>query len=680
MDFSNPDELLEFLLTDDTSLFPKITELCESLVEQIEVKHINGLGNEFPSAFSQCILECFKIKYGFKNHIWFSTKKFEETSFKSDAKPIKFSRLGRDGSVLDYELYNLDQALEDEIAKITPEKKEKKKSPTVKVEVEPKKEYTPLEIKTAILACVKAFSEDYGKSGVSKILKGSGSLQNTELNNRAMQSKYFGILGDLTLKKIREEIDCLLKQGLLLPKKIGAFGRPVLKLNPEINFSEEDFNIGNFLVEREKEEEDDDENFKKIVELISLGKNIFLTGHAGTGKSYILNKLKRRYPDLTITSTTGIAAVNVKGQTLHSWAGIGICNRPVWQTVDKILKNRTRFKQIKDCEILAIDEISMLDIKTFEYTDRVLKEVRGNEEPFGGIQVIFIGDFFQLPPVNNLENSERSYCFDSSVWEKLDLQTVLLTKNYRQNEENLINALANMRTNSMTDEDIKLLQSREYYFDDDLSDILHIFSTNEEADRYNAYKYASIDSKEHLLTAFDGVYHGKSLTETPTSEREQLILKRIDSVCRAERVISLKVGARVMLLINKDFDRCLINGSCGVVREIEEDYVLVEFDNGETAKIIRHDFEFYNNETLIAVRKQFPLRSAYAITIHKSQGMSLDKLVVDCARIFERGQAYVAISRIKTLDGLYLRNFDPNKVMVDEKVCEFYNTLKITNR
>ena len=135
-----------------------------------------------------------------------------------------------------------------------------------------------------------------------------------------------------------------------------------------------------------------------------------------------------------------------------------------------------------------------------------------------------------------------------------------------------------------------------------------------------------------------------------------------------------------MLLINYDFEKGLINGSCGEVKEINEDYILVYFDNGQCAKITRHDFEFYNNEKLIALRRQFPLRLAYGITIHKSQGMSLDKLVVDCSRIFEKGQAYVALSRIKTLNGLYLQNFNPAKVMTDEKVVEFYRTLNIFDK
>ena len=174
----------------------------------------------------------------------------------------------------------------------------------------------------------------------------------------------------------------------------------------------------------------------------------------------------------------------------------------------------------------------------------------------------------------------------------------------------------------------------------------------------------------------DGIYKNGELCLIPSNEREENMFNRINTVCNADKVIALKNGVRVMLLTNLDFDKGLINGSCGVVEEIDEDYVRVHFDNGITENIEKHDFEFYNNEILVAVRKQYPLRLAYGITIHKSQGMSLDKLVVDCSQIFEKGQVYVALSRIKTLNGLYLHNFNPKKVMVDEKVSEFYKNLQ----
>lgn len=528
-------------------------------------------------------------------------------------------------------------------------------------------------IRRAILSCIKEFSGKYGKTGIAKILKGSKNIKDNVYNKNAISSNYYGMFEQLTLSFIEKEIDKLVDEEYLEIKKVN-YGHPLLLTNAKA----ESYIDKNIEGDSELEENDEcyrNEHFVQIINYIKEKANIFITGHAGTGKSYILNKLKEKYPDIVITSTTGIAAVNVKGQTLHSWAGVGICNHSIDYVVKKILSKSSLKNQIQKCKILAIDEISMLNIITFEYVDKVLRIIRACNEPFGGIQVLFIGDFFQLPPVEEDSQKEQKYCFESPVWKELNLKNIVLDKNYRQNEQNLITALSNMRINNLTEDDIKLLKTREIINDCNLENMLHIYSTNEEADNYNNRMFAKIKEKEVILTSFDGIYRGTKLVDSPETEREHKLLERIDVTCRAEKNIILKIGARVMLLTNLDFEKGLINGSCGVVKDICEDYVLVLFDNGKKIKIKQHDFEFYNNNQIIAIRRQYPLRLAYGITIHKSQGMSLDNLVVDCSRIFEKGQAYVAISRIKKLDGLYLNNFNPANVMVDDKVVEFYKNL-----
>ena len=422
------------------------------------------------------------------------------------------------------------------------------------------------------------------------------------------------------------------------------------------------------------EDKEEDDAYLKILTLLKNGENVFLTGFAGTGKSYILNKLKEYFKKkLTITSTTGIAAVNVKGQTLHSWAGVGLCRNTVYNTVEKIKKRPTQYRQIMNCKILAVDEISMLNIEAFEYINEVLREVRECNDPFGGIQVFFIGDFFQLPPVEK-EGEIRHYCFDSPVWDKLGLKNVVLKKNYRQNEENFITALAHMRENCLEVEDIELLKTRCVENED--ADILHIFSTNEEANRYNFAKFNMIDEPVKLFYAEDGVYRGSKLVTEGFTESENYILEIFSKNCRAEKEIALKLGARIMLLVNMDFNKGLINGACGVIQGFNQDTICIKFDNGVVSNIPKHKFEYYYNERVVAERMQYPLKLAYGITIHKSQGMTLDRLVVDCARIFERGQSYVAMSRVKTLEGLYLKNFEPEKVLVDNRVAEFYENIK----
>ena len=420
---------------------------------------------------------------------------------------------------------------------------------------------------------------------------------------------------------------------------------------------------------------EDNEDLKKIDDFIRNGDNVFVTGFAGTGKSYILNKLKEKYKKkLTITSTTGIAAVNVKGQTLHSWAGVGLCRNPINVTVDKIRQRPTQFRQIVGCKILAIDEISMLNVETFQYVNEVLKQVRENDKPFGGIQVLFIGDFFQLPPVEQGESFERRYCFETELWDELELKNVVLKRNFRQNEEDFIKALSDMRINRLTEEDIDLLETR--CVDEDDGEILHIFSTNEEANRYNSVKFNAIDEPVINFVAKDGVYRGKSLVYERFMPREEMILDIFNKNCRADREIFLKKGCRVMLLVNMEFDRGLINGSCGVIQGFNDETINITFDNGVNANIPMHEFEYYYNDKVVALRLQYPLKLAYGITIHKSQGMTLDKLVVDCKRVFECGQVYVAMSRVKTLGGLYLRHFEPTQVLADNKVARFYRNIE----
>lgn len=511
-------------------------------------------------------------------------------------------------------------------------------------------------------------------------------LLHTNPDGRKFQAITQGILECIRLIKGFSSTQWVSENKLLNELKSGQTPLAFTRINGKqeicsykiINFDQIDFEKElEFADEFEvvsKPQEDD--VYNKILNLIKRGDNVFLTGFAGTGKSYILNKLKEKFKKkLTITSTTGIAAVNVKGQTLHSWAGVGLCRNPVSKTVEKIRARVSTLRQILNCKILAIDEISMLNIETFEYVNEVLKEIRENNEPFGGIQLLLIGDFFQLPPVEE-EALERKYCFDSSLWEDLKLQNVVLKKNYRQNEEEFITALAHMRTNCLEPDDIELLNTRNTDMDTSETDILHIFSTNNEANQYNLAKFNRIEEPVKILEAQDGVYRGSKPVYEDFTESEKYILEIFSKNCRAEKEIALKLGAKVMLLVNMDFNKGLINGSCGTIMKFNENSITIKFDNGVEANIPKNKFEYYYNDRVVAERTQYPLKLAYGITIHKSQGMTLDKLVVDCSRIFERGQAYVAMSRVKTLEGLYLKNFEVQKVLVDSHVAEFYENIQ----
>jgi len=432
----------------------------------------------------------------------------------------------------------------------------------------------------------------------------------------------------------------------------------------------------------------DDLTVTKIFNLIENGHNIFVTGGAGTGKSYTLNLLKKRYgKTLHITSTTGISAININGQTIHSWAGIGIADKPIPDIVKKIKKNKTLYKQIILCRMLAIDEISMLDDCVFDYINEVLQGVRENEAPFGGIQILLFGDFFQLPPVDD----KRTYCFKSHTWQDLNLKTIILKDTKRQSEKELIDALNNVRIDKTSVEDLKVFYERDIEPDvEPPVDVLRIFSTNNDADSYNKKCFEAIEERPYNYTSKDELFiydsndectiiDAKDLTDKKISKLDLIALKKFNEDCKAPQTLELKEGCRVMLLKNIDLKKGLANGSCGTIKQLTSASIDILFDNGVRSNLVPMEFEYIREGKTRIKRTQYPLRLAYGITIHKSQGMTFDKLVVNFNKIFAYGQAYVALSRTRTLDGLYIKGFDHNKIVANKDVIEFYRNLAEEN-
>lgn len=434
----------------------------------------------------------------------------------------------------------------------------------------------------------------------------------------------------------------------------------------------------------------EDKVFEHIVALIEGGNNVFITGGAGVGKSFTLNKLKEKYKErLHITSTTGVSAINVNGQTLHSWAGIGLADKPVEDVVKKIRKKPALYKTLLCCEMLAIDEISMLDNITFDYVNEVLKAVRENDKPFGGIQVLLFGDFFQLPPVRMKEDG-KDFCFNSQAWKDLNLKAILLKDIKRQSEKELSEALNNVRIDKTSAEDLKVFYKRDVAPDYEApKDILQIFGTNADADAYNDKCFNEIPERPYTYEAKDELYiyndigepsvtviDTKNITDKTVSKYDLMALKKFNEDCKAPEKLELKEGCRVMLLKNIDVKKGLANGSCGTVKQLTSGSIDILFDNGVRANLLPAEFEYIKEGRTKIKRTQYPLRLAYGITIHKSQGMTFDKLVVNFNRIFDYGQAYVALSRTKTLEGLIIRGFDHNKIVANKEVVEFYKKLE----
>lgn len=430
--------------------------------------------------------------------------------------------------------------------------------------------------------------------------------------------------------------------------------------------------------------------FEQIFSLVEDGHNIFVTGGAGVGKSYTLNKLKDKYgKKLHITSTTGISAINVNGQTLHSWAGIGLANKPIDEIVKKIRNKPTLYKTLLCCEMLAIDEISMLDNITFDYVNDVLKAVRENDKPFGGIQILLFGDFFQLPPVRMKEDG-KDFCFNSRTWKELNLKTIILKEVKRQTEKELSEALNNVRIDKTNADDLKVFYTRDVEPDFIApKDILQIFGTNADADAYNDKCFNEIPERPYIYEAKDEIYlyndigepsvtviNTKDITDKNISKYDLMALKKFNEDCKAPDKLELKEGCRVMLLKNLDVKKGLANGSCGTIKQLTSGSIDILFDNGVRANMLPVEFEYIKEGRTKIKRTQYPLRLAYGITIHKSQGMTFDKLVVNFNRIFDYGQAYVALSRTKTLDGLIIKGFDHNKIVANKEVVEFYKRLE----
>lgn len=416
-------------------------------------------------------------------------------------------------------------------------------------------------------------------------------------------------------------------------------------------------------------------NIDKTIALISQGENVFITGPAGTGKSFILSELKKIFQNyITLTATTGIASNNIGGITIHSWSGIQQLQIPFPQ-----IRWKCKRTNIKSCNLLVIDEISMLSAFMLEYLDKLFKMVRNNNYPFGGIQVIFIGDFLQLPPVATKEErsvyeNKGKYCFESKVWDELNLKTVYLSKIYRQNDIKFCNILNNFRNGCLTDNDISVIKNR-YVSANLIENKLHLYSQKTEVKNYNKQQLDKIKSREVYFESMDKI----NSTLIKNKHDKEILLKRMDKNIRAQDVVILKEGCRVMLVKNYPLEN-IYNGFCGTVINIDESSVTVKFDNGYENKFYKDKFDYYENETHIGTRYQIPFILAYAITIHKSQGLTLDEVVVDCSSAFESGLVYVALSRVRKLENLYILGFDESKIYADKKVQAFYsNILKQKN-
>ncbi len=378
--------------------------------------------------------------------------------------------------------------------------------------------------------------------------------------------------------------------------------------------------------------------------ILESGQSVLLTGAAGTGKTYLLRRfIKRAREDgkaVSVTATTGLAATHLNGATIHAWAGIGVQDELSKTHLQKVSKQRRDI--INKTDVLIIDEISMLHDFRLDMVDEVLRHVREDNAPFGGIQVVLCGDFFQLPPINRQESRQGSFVTSSRVWQDGDFAVCYLDRQYRQSEdEDYRDILNGIRAGVLTRNQLDVLQARAEGVDDPFTIRTRLLTTNADVDSINLQHLSKIKEDVHEYSMQTS--GGKAFVET---------LKRS---CLAPEVLQLKKGASVMCIKNST-DKKYVNGSLGVVEDFDKNtgFPLVRLNTGKLITIKPDTWELIDGDKHRASLSQLPLRLAWAITVHKSQGMTLDAARIDLRRAFVEGMGYVALSRVRGLKHLIL--------------------------
>ena len=402
------------------------------------------------------------------------------------------------------------------------------------------------------------------------------------------------------------------------------------------------------------------------LKILKSGQNLFLTGSAGTGKTYVLHEyisyLKSRKIIPTIVAPTGIAASHLQGQTIHSFFSLGIRDGIDEYFIKKLLEKKylqTRFNKLK---VLIIDEISMVSPNIFSSLDMILQAFKQNDKPYGGVQVVLSGDFFQLPPIS--KNSDgKKFAWQSPSWKELDLQTAYLQKKFRQDDDQLIFILDEIRGGKISQTTYDILNSRLQKELDIEFTPTKLYTHNLDVDRINNQELNKLPLEPHNF---------KYISEGAKSNIEKLFKSSL-----VQEELILKKDAVVMFIKNNP-EKFIVNGTTGVVIDFsKDDLPIVKLSTGYIVKVEYEDWTQENDKGKIVSKiSQIPLKLAWAITIHKSQGMTLDAAQIDLSKTFEVGQGYVALSRIKNIDGLQLLGYNDTALTVDSLILSIDDRIK----
>lgn len=399
----------------------------------------------------------------------------------------------------------------------------------------------------------------------------------------------------------------------------------------------------------------------QALEILKTGRNVFVTGPAGSGKTHLVNTyikyLRDHDIDMGITASTGIAATHMGGMTIHSWAGIGISATLTQGDLENMFEKTYLTKRFSKVKVLIIDEVSMLHHFRFDLVNKVLQNMKGNAKPFGGVQLVLCGDFFQLPPVSRQGEPETHFIYNSESWKEARFTICYLSEQFRQKDDTVLSILNEIRRGDVSEGSRDLLQSR---FNTRTTDFepTRLFTHNADVDTLNNDELEKLRSDEETDYYMD------------THGREPLVAT-LKKTCLAPEVLRLKVGARVMCVKN-NFEEGYVNGTLGVVISCKENQnPVIRTATGKVIELERASWKIEEDGRVKAEISQYPLRLAWAITVHKSQGMSLDAVEVDLSKSFEPGMGYVALSRVRTLEGLTILGMNETALSVHNEVLEF---------
>lgn len=403
---------------------------------------------------------------------------------------------------------------------------------------------------------------------------------------------------------------------------------------------------------------------EQALEIMKMGHNVFLTGAPGSGKTYLLKKyiseLTERGIKVAVTAATGIAATHLNGRTIHSWSGIGINDQMTDREIENLTKREYLKQHYRDTEVLILDEVSMLSAKQLDMIDRVAKAFKNNKLPFGGMQVILSGDFFQLPPVASKKQTPKLVS-KSHIWKEMDIKICYLNNQFRHKDNKLSKLLSEIRQNDIKQESKELLAKK--LNEQKQEDTTKLYTHNKDVDQINRKRLNRISNEAQNF-------------EMDTDGNSKLADK-LKQGSLAQEKLQLKKSALVMFVKN-NYEKGYVNGTIGEVVGFEDskNYPVVELESGKTIVATPKEWEIKEKDETKAKIKQIPLRLAWAITVHKSQGMSLDKAEIDLSKSFLPGMGYVALSRLRSMDGLNLLGFNKKALQVREEALKVDQKLR----